>query len=70
MKPVDPQAIVVFGATGDLTRRKLLPAFYHLFLADLLPRNFAAKVGAALRNQFGGHAVRAVERAKAGPDPR
>jgi 6-phosphogluconate dehydrogenase len=31
---------------------------------------FSAKVGAALRNQFGGHAVRAVERAKAGPDPR
>src|SRR5437868_570631 len=32
--------------------------------------NFAAKVAAALRNQFGGHAVKAVERAKAGPDPR
>ena len=31
---------------------------------------FSAKVAAALRNQFGGHAVRAVERAKAGPDPR
>jgi 6-phosphogluconate dehydrogenase len=32
--------------------------------------NFSAKVAAALRNQFGGHAVRAVEKAKAGPDPR
>jgi 6-phosphogluconate dehydrogenase len=32
--------------------------------------NFAAKVAAALRNQFGGHAVKAVERAKASPDPR
>ena len=32
--------------------------------------SFAAKVNAALRNQFGGHAVRAVEDAKAGPDPR
>jgi 6-phosphogluconate dehydrogenase len=32
--------------------------------------NFAAKVAAALRNQFGGHAVRAVESAKASPDPR
>jgi 6-phosphogluconate dehydrogenase len=31
---------------------------------------FSAKVAAALRNQFGGHAVKAVERAKAGPDPR
>ncbi len=32
--------------------------------------DFAAKVSAALRNQFGGHAVRAVEEAKASPDPR
>jgi 6-phosphogluconate dehydrogenase len=32
--------------------------------------SYAAKVAAALRNQFGGHAVRAVEEAKAGPDPR
>jgi len=32
--------------------------------------NFAAKVSAALRNQFGGHAVRAVEAAMDSPDPR
>jgi 6-phosphogluconate dehydrogenase len=32
--------------------------------------NFAAKVSAALRNQFGGHAVRAVEAAADSPDPR
>jgi 6-phosphogluconate dehydrogenase len=32
--------------------------------------SFAAKVAAALRNQFGGHAVRAVEEARAAPDPR
>jgi 6-phosphogluconate dehydrogenase len=32
--------------------------------------SFAAKVNAALRNQFGGHAIRAVEQAKASPDPR
>jgi 6-phosphogluconate dehydrogenase len=31
--------------------------------------NFSAKVAAALRNQFGGHAVRAVEEAKASPHP-
>jgi 6-phosphogluconate dehydrogenase len=31
---------------------------------------FSAKVAAALRNQFGGHAVRAVEKVKAGSDPR
>jgi 6-phosphogluconate dehydrogenase len=32
--------------------------------------SFAAKVNAALRNQFGGHAIRAVEAAQASPDPR
>jgi 6-phosphogluconate dehydrogenase len=32
--------------------------------------DFAAKVAAALRNQFGGHAVRAAEEAKQAPDPR
>ena len=31
---------------------------------------FSAKVAAALRNQFGGHAIKAVEQAKASPDPR
>jgi 6-phosphogluconate dehydrogenase len=31
---------------------------------------FSAKVAAALRQQFGGHAIRALERAKAGEDPR
>jgi 6-phosphogluconate dehydrogenase len=31
---------------------------------------FSAKVAAALRQQFGGHAIKAMERAKAGQDPR
>ncbi|HEX6490233.1 MAG TPA: decarboxylating 6-phosphogluconate dehydrogenase [Gaiellaceae bacterium] len=31
---------------------------------------FSAKVAAALRNQFGGHAIKAIEKAKASPDPR
>ena len=31
--------------------------------------NFAAKVAAALRNQFGGHAVRAAEKRVEDPDP-
>jgi glucose-6-phosphate 1-dehydrogenase len=38
---VPGQAIVIFGASGDLTRRKLLPAFFHLFVEGLLPRDFA-----------------------------
>ncbi|HEX5725502.1 MAG TPA: glucose-6-phosphate dehydrogenase [Longimicrobiaceae bacterium] len=37
----DPLALVIFGATGDLTRRKLLPAVYRLFLGGLLPADFA-----------------------------
>ncbi|HEV8421487.1 MAG TPA: glucose-6-phosphate dehydrogenase, partial [Actinomycetota bacterium] len=41
IKPADPQAIVIFGASGDLTKRKLLPAFYHLFVEGLLPQGFA-----------------------------
>ena len=30
--PVNPFDIAIFGATGDLSRRKLLPALYHRFL--------------------------------------
>jgi glucose-6-phosphate 1-dehydrogenase len=41
MKPAEPQAVVIFGASGDLTRRMLLPAFYHLFMEGLLPEGFA-----------------------------
>ena len=36
-----PQAVVIFGASGDLTKRKLLPAFYHLFLEGMMPKGFA-----------------------------
>ena len=41
LEPPDPQAIVIFGATGDLAARKLLPALFHLFLEGLLPARFA-----------------------------
>jgi glucose-6-phosphate 1-dehydrogenase len=41
-----PQAVVIFGASGDLTKRKLLPAFYHLFLEGRLPKRWAI-VGSA-----------------------
>lgn len=33
-----PTVMVVFGATGDLMSKKIVPALYHLFLADELPR--------------------------------
>jgi glucose-6-phosphate 1-dehydrogenase len=32
--------IVLFGATGDLARRKLLPGLFHLHAAELLPREY------------------------------
>lgn len=34
-------AIVIFGATGDLARRKLWPGLYHLAVAGLMPSEFA-----------------------------
>jgi glucose-6-phosphate 1-dehydrogenase len=40
-RPPHPQEVVIFGASGDLTKRKLLPAFFHLFTAGLLPERFA-----------------------------
>jgi glucose-6-phosphate 1-dehydrogenase len=37
MSPLRPHVIVLFGATGDLARRKLLPGVMHLARAGLLP---------------------------------
>ena len=34
---VDPVTIVIFGGSGDLTRRKLVPALHSLACAKLLP---------------------------------
>jgi glucose-6-phosphate 1-dehydrogenase len=42
-------SLVIFGATGDLTRRKLIPAIYKLFCDGLLPENFTV-VGFARRD--------------------
>ncbi len=36
----DATSIVIFGASGDLTRRKLVPALYNLYLKDRLPDEF------------------------------
>ena len=33
--------LVIFGASGDLTKRKLIPAIYNLAKSNLLPREFA-----------------------------
>src|SRR5262245_35240027 len=36
----EPCTIVIFGASGDLTARKLIPALYHLFAGKQLPNPF------------------------------
>ena len=42
----DPCVLVIFGASGDLTAKKLMPALYALAYRRLLPKGFAI-VGAA-----------------------
>ena len=37
ISPLRPHVMVLFGATGDLARRKLLPGLFHLSQAGLLP---------------------------------
>src|SRR5499426_3083433 len=46
--PGDPCVMVIFGASGDLTKRKLVPALYNLAKDNLLSRQFAV-VGSARR---------------------
>ena len=41
MNNPENQILVIFGATGDLTRRKLIPALYALEVQNLLPEKFA-----------------------------
>src|ERR1043165_4900797 len=40
-RKTEPCIMVLFGATGDLARRKLIPALYNLYHDGLLPKNFA-----------------------------
>src|SRR5215212_4751409 len=69
----EPAALVIFGASGDLTRRKLLPALYRLARGQRLPTRFAV-IGVArsamtdeeFRTQF--HASLAEFAALAKPD--
>src|SRR3974377_1165452 len=39
-KPSEPCSIVIFGASGDLTARKLIPALYHLCKEHSMPQDF------------------------------
>ncbi|VAW33124.1 Glucose-6-phosphate 1-dehydrogenase [hydrothermal vent metagenome] len=53
---LSPTTIVIFGITGDLARRKLLPALWNLFRTGKLPQQFHV-VGFA-RRHFDKHALR------------
>ncbi|MBO0833041.1 MAG: glucose-6-phosphate dehydrogenase, partial [Actinobacteria bacterium] len=62
----DDHVIVLFGATGDLAKRKLLPGLFHLAVAGLLPRQYRI-IGtspasfAMSSDEFRDHARQAVE---------
>jgi glucose-6-phosphate 1-dehydrogenase len=51
-KKLPPTIMIIFGGSGDLTSRKLLPALFNLFLDEYLPDEFAvAGIG---RTDYGG----------------
>ena len=41
LRAAGPCVLVIFGASGDLAKRLLIPAIYHLKRSELLPENFA-----------------------------
>ena len=49
-RAVEPCTVVIFGASGDLTARKLVPALYHLALEKLMPEPFSI-IGFARREK-------------------
>jgi glucose-6-phosphate 1-dehydrogenase len=71
--PVHPTSLVIFGATGDLAHRKLLPALYNLAHEGALPERFEL-IGVARREQahedFAQDARESIERfSRTKPDP-
>jgi glucose-6-phosphate 1-dehydrogenase len=71
--PVHPTALVIFGGTGDLAHRKLLPALYNLAHEGALPERFDL-IGIARREQtheqFRAIARESIERfSRRRPDP-
>lgn len=41
MNHLENNCIAIFGASGDLTRRKLIPSLYHLYITEQLPSSFS-----------------------------
>jgi glucose-6-phosphate 1-dehydrogenase len=58
----EPCVLAIFGASGDLTRRKIFPALYALAFRDLLPEQFAV-LGVARTKQSSEDFVSAMEAA-------
>src|SRR6266545_2264377 len=40
VSPVEPCTLIIFGGSGDLARRRLIPALYNLLLDGLMPSNY------------------------------
>ncbi|MEM9206252.1 MAG: glucose-6-phosphate dehydrogenase [Pseudomonadota bacterium] len=72
--PVDPFDLVVFGGTGDLSKRKLIPALFHRRAAGQMPAD--ARIFGSARTQLDDDAFRDLAReaiatyVKPGPDER
>ena len=58
----EPCVLAIFGASGDLTRRKIFPALYALAFRDLLPEHFAV-LGVARTEQSDEQFLSAMEAA-------
>ena len=58
----EPCALVIFGASGDLTARKLFPALYSLAFRDLLPKGFGV-IGVARTEMTGRKWIGAMKKA-------
>ncbi len=56
MKKTEDQVLVIFGASGDLTERKLIPAIFDLFCGGFLPEKFA--VTGVSRSEYSDEAYR------------
>ncbi|TDL84139.1 glucose-6-phosphate dehydrogenase [Palleronia sediminis] len=55
--PVDPFDLVIFGGTGDLARRKILPGLYRRFVAGQMPED--ARIIGAARSDLADESYRA-----------
>ncbi len=56
----DKQLLVVFGASGDLAKRKLMPSLFELYLRDLLPDDFV--ILGASRTQYSDEQYRQAQK--------